>query len=402
MEIRPIFSALTRNKTGASLIALQIAFTLAVIANAVFIVEQRVEKMGRETGMDVDNLIVFSSSGFVPDFDIEGAVRQDLETLRAMPGVVAATVVNQVPLSGGGDSTGYRASPETPHHEAISANNYTVDEQGVETLGIALVSGRDFTAEEIAWVDMNSAYFPNSVLVTRTLGEALWGDEDALGKTIYSGNDKSATVVGVIEHMQGAWVNWDGLERIVIGPMMQRRNYQRYMVRAEPGQRDLLIPVIEKTLAELNRGRIIRKVTPHADIVARSYARDRAMAVMLVTVTVLLIAITTLGIVGLASFSVSQRTKQIGTRRAIGARRLQIVRYFLVENAMVTTAGIVLGGILALFFNYWLVTEYELPPLDFVYLVGGMMALLVLGQLAVLLPARRASRIPPAIATRTV
>ena len=147
---------------------------------------------------------------------------------------------------------------------------------------------------------------------------------------------------------------------------------------------------------------IVRSLKSHEEIVARSYSRDRAMTVILTIVIALLIAITTLGIVGLASFSVSQRTKQIGTRRAIGARRGQILRYFLVENWMITTAGIALGGVLAMVFNYWLVTEYELAKLGFGYLVGGMAGLLLLGQLAVLLPARRASHIAPAIATRSV
>ncbi|MEM9058026.1 MAG: cell division protein FtsX, partial [Pseudomonadota bacterium] len=102
MELRPIFSALLRNKTGAFLISLQIALTLAVVANALFIIMQRIELMNRPTGMDVDNIVMVSSSGFTPDFDVRGSLREDLEALRAIPGVVAATTINQIPLSGGG------------------------------------------------------------------------------------------------------------------------------------------------------------------------------------------------------------------------------------------------------------------------------------------------------------
>ncbi len=402
MEVRPILSALLRNMSGASLIALQIAFTLAVIANAVFIVQQRLDVMGRETGMDVDNILSISSSAFAPDFDTQGAIRQDLDTLRALPGVVSAVAINQVPLSGSGDSSNYRSTLDIPSHEATTANNYTIDEQGLTTLGVKLAAGRDFRADEVAFATANSGYMPPVVIISQALADELFPDSDAVGKPVYNGIGEAVTVVGVVEKMQGAWVSWDGLERVMLAPIIFEAPYTRYLIRTEPGLRDQMMPVIEQTLAELNDGRIVRPIKTHSEIVARSYSRDRAMTIILTGVVALLIVITTLGIVGLASFSVSQRTKQIGTRRAIGARRSQILRYFLVENWMITTAGIVLGGVLAVVFNYWLVTEYELPKLEFVYMAGGMVALLLLGQLAVLVPARRASRIAPAIATRTV
>jgi putative ABC transport system permease protein len=134
----------------------------------------------------------------------------------------------------------------------------------------------------------------------------------------------------------------------------------------------------------------------------RSYSDDRNMAIFLSIVIVLLIAIASLGIFGLATFNVQSRTKQIGTRRAIGARRTDIVQYFLVENWLITTSGIVSGCILALGVGYWLSTHFELPRLDLYYLVAGVFGLWLIGQLATLLPARRASRVPPAVATRTV
>lgn len=402
MEVRPIFSALLRNKTGAFLISLQIALTLAVVANALFIIVQRLELMQRPTGMDVDNIITVASSAFTPDFDARGSIQEDLEALRALPGVRAATTINQIPLSGGGDANRYRASTDIPSHEGIVANNYTCDEQCLDTLGVELESGRNFNASEITYIDTNSSFFSPVVLITRALATQLFGEEDALGKVLYDGLGRGATVIGIIRQMQGAWVNWDGLERVMVRPEVMLRPYERYLIRSEPGQRDGLIPVIEKTLIDLNGERLVRRLSAHSDVVKHSYSQDRTMAIILVTVITLLITITALGIIGLATFSVNQRTRQIGIRRAIGARRMHIMRYFLVENWMITTGGIVLGCVLALAFNYWLVSEYELPRLELVYLVGGIAGLLLLGQLAVLMPARRAANIAPAIATRNV
>ncbi len=134
----------------------------------------------------------------------------------------------------------------------------------------------------------------------------------------------------------------------------------------------------------------------------RSYQADRNMAIFLVTVTALLGRVTALGIFALATFNVNMRTRQIGTRRAIGARKADIVRYFMVENWLVTTAGVLLGAALALGVGYSLSRAYQLPRLDLYYLVGGVVALWATGQVAAWQPSRRAAKISPSVATRTV
>jgi putative ABC transport system permease protein len=126
------------------------------------------------------------------------------------------------------------------------------------------------------------------------------------------------------------------------------------------------------------------------------------MAGMLVGVIVALLGVTALGIVGLASFWVAQRRKQIGVRRALGATRGDILRYFQTENFLIVTFGIVLGMVLAFGLNLVLMQKYELPRLPLWYLPAGAVALWLLGQLAVLAPALRAAAVPPVVATRSV
>jgi putative ABC transport system permease protein len=116
----------------------------------------------------------------------------------------------------------------------------------------------------------------------------------------------------------------------------------------------------------------------------------------------MILGVSCLGIFGLATYNVSTRTKQIGTRRAIGARKRDIIAYFMVENAFVLSAGVLAGCVLALATGYWLSTQYALPRLDLYYLVGGVLFLWLVGQLAVWQPARRAASVPPSVATRTV
>ena len=129
---------------------------------------------------------------------------------------------------------------------------------------------------------------------------------------------------------------------------------------------------------------------------------DTGMAVLLAVIVVLMVAVTGVGIVGLASFAVRQRVKQIGTRRAVGARRRDIVHYFMLENWLMTTAGVGLGTLLAFGINYWLVSSFELERINALYIPVGVVLLWGLGLLAVAGPARRAATISPAVATRTV
>ena len=175
-----------------------------------------------------------------------------------------------------------------------------------------------------------------------------------------------------------------------------------YLVRTQPVQRAALMRVVEEHLARSNPDRVLDWVRPLNFYRDLTYLSDRAMQIYLTTVTALMIAVTSLGIFALATFNVSTRTKQIGTRRAVGARRRDIVRYFLVENGFITGAGVLAGCALALATGYYLSLQYALPRLNLYFLVGGVLVLWALGQLAAWHPARRAAAVPPSVATRTV
>jgi putative ABC transport system permease protein len=175
-----------------------------------------------------------------------------------------------------------------------------------------------------------------------------------------------------------------------------------YLVRTAPGRRDAVMREVEDHLAASNPDRVIEDVHTLDFFRRLLYMQDRNMAIFLLTVTTLLVAISCIGVFGLVTFNVARRTKQIGTRRAVGARRADIIRYFMVENALITTAGVLTGCALALGAGYWLSTRLLLPRLDLYYLVGGVLLLWSISQLAAWHPARRAATVPPSVATRTV
>ncbi len=401
MAIRPILSAMLRNKTGAILVALQIAITLAVVTNALFIINQRLEKIGRPSGMDTDNILFVQSYAYSPNYNHKVTIQEDLELIRATPGVIAASPINGIPLSGGGSANDYSAAdPESS--PGVNGNFYEIDEQGLDALGVKLIAGRGFTPEIIRYEDAPTSAAPAEVIVTRDMAKALFDTDEVVGRRVYDTLGQSAPIVGVVDHMLGAWVSWDKLTQVVFHSVVHPPPIVRYIVRAEPGRRDALIAELERKLGESNRTRVISWVRPHDYYIERSYKADTRMAVLLGVTIFLLVTMTSLGIVGLASFSVNARVKQIGTRRAVGARKLDILRYFMLENWLLTTMGVLVGCVLAYLFSYWLSSEYSLPKLGIAYLISGVLCMWILGQLAVLVPARRAAAVPPAVATRTV
>jgi putative ABC transport system permease protein len=244
------------------------------------------------------------------------------------------------------------------------------------------------------------------MIVTQAMAKKLFPKGDALGKTVYAGLiNKSAVIVGIVDLMRANPVptQYDQFAtQIVIVPIIPPGPSGLYVVRAKPGQRDQLMARLEKDFADLQPGRFVDRMEAFDRIAGRAQQGYRASAIILSVVALLVLIVTVVGIVGLAAFNVATRTKQLGTRRAIGARKFHIVRYFLVENWLITTGGVVLGCILALAAGVEVSRIYFMPRLPLYYLVGGVLLLWIVGLLAVLVPALRAASISPAVATRTV
>lgn len=404
MQLGPIWRAMMRNKTGAILIALQMAVTLAIMVNAITIIQERAEAMQRPSGVDEPNIFYLSSIGFAEDFNERLTIEQDLAAIRAMPGVVDAIQTNAIPLSGSGWSMGLQTEPGA-EVDGTGVAVYFVDEHGLNTYGLNLVAGENFSATDVLWRERTETSWPDKAIITQAMAEALFPDDwhSALGKTVYINDDEPLTVTGIIERMQAAWNGWSGVERTMLVPQHTLFGATQYVIRTEPGMRDRLMPEVEEMLAQSGDGRLVRSMRTMEETRERSYRADDSMIKMLSFTVILLVLITSLGIVGLASFNVSRRTKQIGTRRALGATRGGIAQYFMLENLLISVAGVVIGAAMAVALNMFLVQAFDVDPGSLLVLVpGSMLALVLIGQLAALGPARRASMVPPAVATRTI
>ena len=411
MEIRPILSALMRSKTGAILVAVQIAISLAILANALHIVNLRQAVAARPTGVAAENDIFYVN---IQNMDRGNHQRQLAEQkrqaalLRALPGVLSVAQTSQAVLSRSGHSSGVSAKRSQVTSSANISTYYTPDSL-VKTYGLQLVEGRDFRPDEVPEIDEDvDDSSPKVAIVTRAAAQKIWpGESSFVGKTLYMGtgaDDPELRVVGVVERLQTqvGQVKAEGEYSILMPVRLTGgRDSLLFAVRAEPGQRDRLMKEAEQAIRTSSSDRLlVRTDTLEKHRMAR-YRADRGLSWMLITVSALLLLVTASGIVGIASLWVTQRRKQIGVRRALGARRVDILRYFLTENFMITSVGVAAGVVLALGLNQLLVSQLEMARLPPGYLLAGALVFWLLGVGAVYGPAWRAASISPATATRS-
>ena len=420
MKLHPIVAALRRHKSGVVLIALQIALTLAIVCNAVFIIGHRIELVNRPTGLDESNLFLVTQSwvGAPTDADpasvekLDSLQKEDLATLRQIPGVTSVTPTNSLPLLqsswGGVVSTKPAIQPDDKGSYQRAAF-YFIGQHGLDTLGLKLVAGRDFTPTEIMHQVAQSTVVAPAIIITQALAQKVFDGGQALGATVYiNGLSTPSRVVGIVARMQtpGLGIDFDSFAfSSVIVPDRLDSTFARYAVRTQPGQMAVVMRQVAPALFKANPQRVIDDkmgVRSFADIHADAYKGDVGMAILMGMICVILIAITAAGIVGLTSFWVGQRRKQIGVRRALGARKVDILRYFQIENLLIAGGGAVLGIVLAIGLNLVLMQHMAMERLPIAVVLAGVVLVLVLGQLAVFVPARRAADVPPVVATRSV
>ena len=411
LQIKPILVALRRHKAGTLLIALQIALTLAIVCNALFIIHQRLATLSERSGVDEANVFVIQNqwAGDRSTQQVDAQIQADMLALRQLPGVRdAAPISGGYPLRGGGWDNFVTMTPDQVK-PTTDSSVYMGDEHLLDTLGLRLVAGRNFRSDEVHGRGNEQTIIPPVVIVSKALADRLFPGGSALGKSFYAMGATPSTIVGIVDrlHRQGAsqWDKAHAGQSLIWPARLDDPSGIFYVVRAKPGQLAATMREAPKALYAQSRMRIIDPkdgIQDYAEIRHRVFDSDRGMAILMGIISAVLLAITAAGIVGLTSFWVGQRRKQIGVRRALGATRHDILGYFLTENLMIGLGGVIVGTVLAIGINLWMETRFEMDRMSMAYVGVGVIVLLLLGQAAVLAPALRASRVSPVEATRSV
>ncbi len=422
MGIGPILRAMSRNKGRFGLIILEIALTLAVVVNCVAVILDARRQMARASGFADDDIIAVDSRPFGAAFREQGyldaSLRRDLALLRAVPGVKAASNTPFLPWQGGGSSTELRAAG--PGGEMLRTQIYSADEGIVEALGVPLVAGRSFSASD---VDRDTrrlrALFENprerapdgsprdkflqEVVITRAYARLCFGDQPTyLGKLLEDSDGDRYQVIGVIDDFYNPY-GWP-IHEYAVFYANHNRSFEagaRYLLRAEPGRAAEVARALEPKLLASDGERNVQ-IRLLSEVRAQYFGPQRFVAWLMAALSLLLVLVTSLGIGGLTSFSVTERTRQIGTRRALGATRGDILRQFVLETWLLTGIGTALGVALAIGLNLALLGVIAGARLSAPVLLAGVACVWAVGLFATAAPARRGAAISPAVATRNV
>jgi len=400
MPIGPIIRAMRHNRMRFALIIFEIALTLAIVTNAVNMILHERGLMQQKSGFDDENLIAISYQPFGAEFReesyTEGSIQADMRAIRAIPGVKAVSVTRFLPWQGGGSSGTWKTEG---YGDKFQAQLYAARGEIFPTLGLKVAQGRGFVENDTP-AETN---VPTRVtIISRALAKKLWGDANPIGRVITSGDGESPrTVIGIIDEFYNPY-SWNIGEFVLFTP---GRAYDtggaRFLLRTEPGAVKSVVSQLEPRLLAVNPHRVFQTQII-AEIKDRFFSAGTLVIRAMTGIIIVLVFITALGIVGITSLAVSERTKQIGTRRALGATKGDILKHFLAENWIVTTAGLILGIFATYGLNFMLVSQLTDTKMPWYLVVIGVVLLWLNGLVATIPPALRAASVSPAIATRSV
>lgn len=409
LPMRPILSAIGRQRLMPLLVAAQVALACAILANALFLLARQAAPLLVEDGIPRDRLLLVdqlvSNQGLWHGAQIQAGA----DALRAVPGVQAVSPALGLPMK---QSMVFRLGLNSDAGISAQTSGF-VGEDLRQALGLELVRGRDFEVGDYFDLDlMQGMKLPQGlpVILTERLAQHLFPDGEAIGARLTDEEGKnSLVVVGTVRHLLR--YELDRLDSgeaeysMLLPGRLTGVPVLSYAVIVDPGLGESIIGTVGDTLSSTFEGQLRAGVNPHVDryedLYRAAFAPRRAALWLLGTVIAVVLVVTGIGIAGLSAYWVQQRIRQVGIRRALGATRAQVIGHFLAENALIVAIGLVPGMVLAYAINQWLMAHYELARLPLSYLPLGAVVLWLLGQIAVFGPARRAAAIPPATATRS-
>lgn len=425
MQFGPILRAMSRNKVRFGLLLFEIALSLAIVVNSVTLLTSSAEQIDKPSGFADDELLRVRAAPFEPAFRdqayFDSVVDRDFEALRRIPGVKAVTSTYFLPWSGGGSSGEVR--PLGSKGGNLRTQMYNADAHTFEVLGTNIIAGQGFNDEGVARETRSlrellekareknpdgkqKEPYVEEVVLSRAFATLAFGDaqpiDKMIGKMLEDPDGDQYRVIGLIDNFYNPY-GWPiGDYALFYGARSHKyENGVSYLVRADREAIDSVRGSLESVLLGVDPGRALTTKTI-LETKASFQSSDVIVVRVLYVVIVLVVFLTFIGIVGLTSFSVTERTRQIGTRRALGARQIDILVHFLLENWLVTTMGILVGVPLTIGLNIAVLSNTEGAKVGPAAIVLACLLFWTAGLAATFFPALRGARIPPATATRNV
>jgi len=334
-----------RQRTRRVLVVAEISLAIVLLVGAGLFVRSFQHLNRVDPGFRTDNLLtclLIATYREYPEDEARLAFYDDvLARLRVLPGVEAATLVSTLPFGGSYDTIGmYDASlGEVTPPDAPSPDRYGIGPGYFEAMGIPLLAGRTLG-------DTDGAGAPPVVVVNQTLASRLWPGEDPLGRRVRLGGGPSArvwTIVGVVGDVRHYGFEGEQTMQVYLPHAQWPTNYMNLLVRASTPDVWSIVPPLRREVWAINGNVAVQDVMLMDDLLGRSVGERRFTTSLVSGFALVAGLLAALGMYAVISYGVTQRTREIGIRMALGANRGDVVRLLLREGLAVALPAVAIG-----------------------------------------------------------
>ena len=387
---------------GKALVVAQVALSLLLVIGAGLMLTTFFRLETVDTGFERDHILLTAvdlrNGSYRPE-QREAAYREILDRLRALPGVRSASSSEMTPISGSFWNEDLRIDGYTSKGADDTLVYFNrVSDHFFDTLGPALIAGRDFNAYD-------TLQAPRVAIVNQTMANRFFAGQNPIGMRYRTeeGNKLSAPyeIVGVVKDAKYGSLRENTLPTGYV-PVTQENSFTSriFELSVAGGTPSALIPSVKSAVGEVNRG-ISMEFTLLGTQVDESLNRERLLATLSGFFGALALMLATIGLYGVMSYNVARRRNEIGIRMALGAEQTRVLRMVLREVAILIAAGLAIGGIAAVATTRFIASFlYGIKSNDPVTLFAAAGVLAIVAAIAGYYPARRASRLDPMAALR--
>ena len=403
---RDTSSAGRGKRIRAALVVAEVAVSLVLLIGAGLLINSFLRLRHVDPGFRTDNLLTMSvvlPEQKYPDQARRSAFYDEMiRRVEALPGVRAAAVTNWIPLVSQGDSVGVsvegRPDPAPGQRRPVVVTR-VVSPHYFRAMGIQLLRGRDFDERQ------DRVDSPAVVVINETMARYFWPGEDPLGKRVTPGRPDSpedwCQVVGVVKDVRQFQLNADPKPQMYLLYAQAEFFAPRHLVVSTAVEPLGLASAVRKTVWEIDKDQPVSDVSTMEEVLSESIARQRFSMLLLAVFAGVALLLAAVGLYGVMSYSVAQRTREIGLRMALGAQERDVLRMVVGQGLKLVLAGVLIG-LAAAFALTRLMSSllFGVSATDPATLVTISLLLVGVAVLASYVPARRATKVDPLIALR--
>lgn len=389
------------NRLRGALVIAEVAMTLVLLVAAGLLVRTLVRLSRVDKGFNSQNVLTMNiglpSVKYPKPENVVAFYKQATERIAALPGVKAAGVTSVLPLSDNFDGRGLEVEgfPRPPGDD-WEADLYVVTPGYLHAMEIPLQKGRAIT-------DQDTTSAMKVALINRTMANQFWANQDPIGKRIkLSGNEKNPwwTIVGVVNDVSQYALDQKAPMQIYLPHEQFPTSFDSIVVKTS-GNPEEMVAAVRSAILSVDNEQAVFKVATLQELQSNSVLLRSFFMLLLIIFASLALVLAVVGIYGVMSYTVTQRTQEIGIRMALGAGAGDVLRLILRNGMLLTTAGVVLGLVGAFALTRLLeVLLFGVQPTDALTFASVSATLIVASFLACYIPARRATKVDPLVALR--